>query len=100
MAEAVVELAALRVGQDLVGLDDFAETVIGIRFLGHVGMELTGEAPERPLDLVRVRRSRHAEKLVVVALSRGHRLGKRSGGLSCLRRPARRNAGAPARRLA
>jgi len=76
MAEAVVELAPLRVGEDLVGLDDFAEPVIRVRLLGHVGMELTGEAPECALDLVGARLSRHAEKLVVVALSRGHRLGE------------------------
>jgi len=72
VTEAVVELAPLGVGENLVGLDDLAEPVIGVRLFGHVGMQLTGEAPECTLDLVGVRCSRHAEKLVVVALSRGH----------------------------
>src|SRR2546426_4308956 len=73
MTEAVVELPPLGVGENLVRLDDLAEPVIGIRLLRHVGMQHPGEAPERTLDLVGVRRSRHAEKLVVVALSRRHR---------------------------
>ncbi len=72
VAEAVVELAPLRVGEDLVGLDDFAKPVVGIRLFGHVRMQLTREASKCALDLVGARRARHAEKLVVVALSRGH----------------------------
>src|SRR6266516_231475 len=72
MTEAVVELPPLGVGEHLVRLDGVAEPVVGVRLLRHVGMQLAGEAPERALDLVSVRRSRHAEKLVVVALSRCH----------------------------
>ena len=72
MSEAVVELAPLGVGENLVGLDDLAEAMIGIRLVRHVGVHLAGEAAEGALDLLGVRGSRHAEKLVVVALSRGH----------------------------
>ena len=72
VSEAVVELAPLGVGENLVGLDDLAEAMIGIRLVRHVGVHLAGEAAERALDLLGVRGSRHAEKLVVVALSRGH----------------------------
>jgi len=72
--EAVVELAPLGVGEDLVGLDDLAEPLIRVRLLRDIGMQLASKAPERTLDLVGARRSRHGEKLVVVALSRRHRL--------------------------
>src|SRR6266516_1893226 len=50
-----------------------AEWHVALGSRRHVGMQLAGEAPERALDLVGVRRSRHAKKLVVVAFSRRHR---------------------------
>src|SRR5207302_5513035 len=53
--EAVVELTALGVGEDLVGLDHLAEAVLRVRRVGNVGMQLTREPPEGALDVVGVR---------------------------------------------
>jgi hypothetical protein len=68
MPEAVVELAPLAVRQDLVCLDDLAEALLGVGRLGDIRMELTGEPPERALDVVGGRVARDPEQLVVVAL--------------------------------
>jgi hypothetical protein len=68
MAEAVVELAALVVRQHLVGLDDFAEPLLGVGRVGDVRMQLACEPAERALDVVGARVARDAEELVVVAL--------------------------------
>jgi hypothetical protein len=68
VTEAVVELAPLGVGQDLVGLHDLAEPVLGVRRVGDVGMQLAREPAERTLDVVRARVAGDAEQFVVVAL--------------------------------
>src|SRR5215210_3016871 len=72
MAETVVELPPLAVGQNLVRLDDLAKTVLGVRRVRDVGMKLARELSERPLDLVLTRVARDAEELVVVAFGRRH----------------------------
>src|SRR3954447_8038250 len=73
MAVAVVKVAGLRVREHLVGLDHLAEPLLGVRRVGHVGMELARELPESPLDVRLARLTRDPEQLVVVAVSRGHR---------------------------
>ena len=72
VAEAVVRLPSLRVGEHLVGLRNLAEAVLGVRGDADVGMQLAGEPAKGLLD-VRIRRvARHAEHLVVVRLRRRH----------------------------
>ena len=44
VAEAVVEVARLGLREHLVGLDDLAEPLLGVRRVGDVGMQLAGEA--------------------------------------------------------
>jgi hypothetical protein len=68
MPEAVVQLAPLGVRKHLVGFDDLPEAMLGIRRLGDVGMELTGEPAERAFDVVCSRVACDAEQFVIVAL--------------------------------
>src|SRR5579862_344242 len=70
-AEQVIALPALGVGQDLVGLVDLLEPLLGSRVLVHVRMPLLGEAPERLLDVRVARTAFDAEHRVVV--EGGHR---------------------------
>jgi hypothetical protein len=72
VSEAVVQLAALGVGEHLVRLRDRAEPRTGVRVVAHVGMELTRETPEGALDLRVARVAGDAEQLVVVLLGRRH----------------------------
>src|SRR5439155_8775342 len=72
VAEAVVELAALGVGEDLVGLDDLTETVLRVGGVGDVGMELSREPPQGALDVVGACVTCDAQQLVVVTLGRRH----------------------------
>ena len=51
VAVAVVELARLRLRENLVRLDDLAEPLLRVRRVGDVGMELAREPAERLLDL-------------------------------------------------
>ena len=72
--EGVVGLAALGIGEDLVGLVDLLEALVGARFRVDVGVPLLGELAEGLLDVGVARAARHAEDVVVVALA-GHALG-------------------------
>jgi hypothetical protein len=72
VAEPVVELAALRVGEHLVGLCDLPEPLLRVREPADVGMQLAREPPERALDLLLGGRARQTEDLVVVAFGRRH----------------------------
>ena len=54
VAEAVVELARLRLREHLVGLGGLPEALLGVRVLGDVGVQLAREPPERLLDLALV----------------------------------------------
>src|SRR5581483_8516815 len=72
VAVAVVELTRLRLREHLVGFDDLAEALLGVRRSRHVGVELARERAERLLDLALARVAPDAEKLVVVALGRCH----------------------------
>src|SRR5581483_9418644 len=106
---AIVELAGLRLRQHLVGLDDFAEALLGIGRVGDVGMQLAREPPEGLLDLPLVRAARDAEELVIVALRRRHsieisgrcrptrRSGKARSRQNGRRRPPSRSPCAPDR---
>ena len=71
VAEHVIGLAALRVGQDLVGLVDLLEARVGIRIGVDVRMPALGELAERALDVVIARVARDAQDLVEVT-GRGH----------------------------
>ena len=71
VAEAVVEPALLRVGEDRVGLGRFLERFLGLVVAGiAVGMVLQRQLAVRALDLLFGRRALDAEDLVVVTL--GH----------------------------
>ena len=59
--ETVVHLTALAVRQNLVGLDDLAETLLRVGSLGDVGVELARETAKRALDFSVVRVARNAE---------------------------------------
>src|SRR5262249_34446537 len=67
VAEAVVELPPLRVREDLVGLDDLLEALLGVRLVRDVRVQLPRELAERLLDLRVIRGAGDAEQLVVVA---------------------------------
>ena len=73
VAVAVVELARLGLREYLVRLDHFAESLLGVRLVGHVGMELARQPPEGALDLRLARLAPDSEQLVVVAVGRRHR---------------------------
>ena len=73
MAVAVVEVARLALRQHLVRLDHFAESLVRVRLIGHIGVELAREPPEGALDLRFARVAPDSEQLVVVAVGRGHR---------------------------
>ena len=62
----VVHLALFRVGEHLVGLRDLLEPLLGLRIGVDVGMKLPGQAPVRPLDLVRSRIAADSEDGVVL----------------------------------
>src|SRR5262249_26280899 len=69
-AERIVALALLRVAQDFVGLVDGLDLLLGLGTLSgrhDVGMVLAGQLAEGAANLVRLRRARDAEDLVVVA---------------------------------
>jgi hypothetical protein len=68
VTEAVVQLAALGVGEHLVRLDDLAEAVLRVRRFGDVGMQFPGESAKGALDVVCAGIAGDAEELVVVAL--------------------------------
>ena len=63
---AVVGVAALWVGEDLVRLGNLPKALLRVRRIGDVGMELAREPAERALDLVIRRVAWDAEELVVV----------------------------------
>ena len=75
VAEAVVRRPPLGIGQHLVRLGDGAEAELRVGCLADVRVELAGELPERPLDLVVAGVPGDAEQLVVVLLRRRHQTG-------------------------
>src|SRR5512133_3790769 len=79
VAEAVVQLPSLGLGEHLVRLHDLLEALVGVRSLGHVRMQLARQPAERLLDLCLVRVPADAQHLVVIPLSGCH-CGKRSRG--------------------
>ncbi len=72
VAEAVVLLARLRLGEHLVGLGDLAEALLRVGLVGDVGVQLARKAAERLLDLRLVRGARDPQDFVVVAFDRRH----------------------------
>ena len=68
VAEGVVGLATLRIGQDLVGLVDLLEPLVRPGLRADVRMPLLGELAEGALDVVVRRAAGHAEDVVVVTL--------------------------------
>ena len=80
-AEGVVAPALLLVGQDLVGLVDLLEALLGGLVLRiEVRVELACELPVRLFDLVGRRVPGDAKRLVVVAKLDGHPLTLHSCG--------------------
>ena len=75
VAVPVVQVACLRLRQHLVRLDHLAEPLVGVRRVGHVGMELARKLAEGPLDLGLARLPPDSEQLVVVAVGGRHRFG-------------------------
>src|SRR6266540_3606013 len=94
--EAVIEIPRLGLREHLVGLDDLAKALVGIGGSRDVGVQLTREQAEGPLDLSLARGTLEAEDLVIIAPGRRH-YPKRSQGTSCLRKRFRRSARAHAR---
>mmetsp|Transcript_64855 Transcript_64855/g.180549 ORF Transcript_64855/g.180549 Transcript_64855/m.180549 type:complete len:406 (-) Transcript_64855:259-1476(-) len=65
-AELVVALAFLRIRKDLVRLRDRLELLLRSRLFVHIGMPLTGQLPERGLDVPFAGTPTYAEDLVEV----------------------------------
>jgi hypothetical protein len=65
-AHLVVGGPLLRIPQDLVGLVDLLEALLGVGGLAHVRVVLAGELAVGLLDVVLRGRARHAEGVVVV----------------------------------
>src|SRR5690606_9817576 len=65
-AELVVRGALLRIAKHLVSLVHFLEALLGVRLLADVRVVLAGEAPVRPLDVVRRRIASDAHDRVVI----------------------------------
>src|SRR4030095_9240931 len=89
-ADRVVLLALVGIGEDLVGLVDLLEALLGLGLLVHVRVVLPGELPVRLLDVLGRGVLRHAEGLVIVLVLDRH------GRLPLVRRRWRRRR---ARRL-
>jgi hypothetical protein len=70
--EAVIELARLRLREHLVRLDCFLESLVGVRRVGDVRVQLAREASERALDIGLGGGAADAEDLVVVTTRRRH----------------------------
>ena len=69
MPVAIEDLAALSVGQDLVGLGGLLELLLGVRIVPvHVRMKLAGELAKGLLYLGLVGVARDAENLVGIPL--------------------------------
>ena len=85
MPIAVVDIASLRLREDLVRLRDLAEALVCVRRVGDVRVQLARESPERLLDVRFGRAPRQTQNLVVVPLRRGH-CGKVSFGSAGYRR--------------
>src|ERR1700687_4890700 len=75
MAEAIVLGAALAFGEDLVGLVEFLESLLGFFVAGvAIGMKLNREAPVRLLQFIFTGAAIDAENFIVIALvGRRHR---------------------------
>src|SRR4051794_24245324 len=101
LAEAVVLGALLGVAEDVVGLGDLLEAVLGARLLVDVRVVLAGEPPVGPADLVLARPVGGAERLVVVPRADcRHQLavcGRRDTA-TCAGRSTRPSTANPARR--
>src|ERR1035437_3225278 len=67
--DEVVDLAALGIGQDLIGLVDFLEPFRGLSFGVDVRVPLLGELAEGALDIGVGRGSIHAQDLVVASFA-------------------------------
>ena len=75
-AELIVFRALLGIAQDLVGLVDLLEFLLGRGFLlrlGHIGMVLARELAEGAFDFVRAGRLRDAERLVIIPKLNRHK---------------------------
>jgi len=70
--KGVVALPSLRVGQDLVGVVDLLEPLLGLRLRVDIGVPLLGELAEGALDISVARAALDAEHLVEVAFRGGH----------------------------
>jgi hypothetical protein len=70
---AIVEKARLPLGEYRISLRQLAEPRLGIGIVRNVGVELSSEAMEGPLDGVFIGIPRNAEHLVIVALQGAHR---------------------------
>src|SRR5581483_5888725 len=66
VAVAVVERAGLGVGEHLVRLRHLAEALLRLGLVGHVGVQLPRQSPERLLDRLFVCVARDPEQFVVV----------------------------------
>merc|ERR1719188_1102996 len=66
LADLVVDAALLGVGEDVVGLADLLELLLGAGVLVLVGVILEGELPVRLLELVVVGGARHPQDLIIV----------------------------------
>src|SRR6185312_1349478 len=80
-AEAVVGGALFLVAQRLVGLGDFLELLLGVRFLRDVGVVLARELAVRLLDVVFARGALDAEDLVVILVLHPANVGAGSAKL-------------------
>jgi len=70
--ETVIEIPRLGLREHLVGLDNLAKALVGIGRSRDVGVQLTREQAEGPLDLGLARGTLESEDLVVIAPGRGH----------------------------
>jgi hypothetical protein len=72
VAEAIVELPRLRLGQDLVGLGRLPKALLRFRVVGDVRVKLARQPPECGFDLFVGRAALDSEDVVVVALRARH----------------------------
>ena len=87
--KGVVALPALRVGQDLVGVVDLLEPLLGLRLRVDIGVPLLGELAEGALDISVARAALDAQDFVQISFSGGHRDGSlREAAQRCRERAA------------
>ena len=82
-AQAIVGGAFFRVLQGLVGFGNFLEPLLGVLFLGHVGMEFAREFAVCLLDGVGIRSATYPKDFIIILVFHNVTVSPRQGQIRC-----------------